>query len=79
MLLCITPVIAAAEGETDTGITADGGITSLAGLQNLADKSGDYYLANDIYVDLSTATLPLIPDTFTGTLDGNENSILFQV
>ena len=76
MLLCITPIIASAEG--DAGITADGGITSLEGLRNLADKNGNYYLANDLYVDLSSATLPLIPDTFTGNLDGRGKSILFK-
>lgn len=78
MLFCITPIIASAEGETDTGIMADGGITSLEGLRNLANKNGNYYLANDLYVDLSSATLPLIPDTFTGNLDGRGKSILFK-
>ena len=72
MLLCITPIIASAEGETENAIT------SVADLKNLANKTGDYYLANDIYVDLSTAELPLIPDTFTGSLDGRNHSILFK-
>ena len=77
MLLCITPVIAAAEGETAESTPTGTAITTLAELRGITGD-GDYYLANDIYVDLSTVTLPLIPNSFTGTLDGKDRSILFK-
>ena len=73
MLLCAIPFSVTATEET----TATGEIKTLAELQAITG-SGDYYLANDIYVDLSTVTLPLIKDGFTGTLDGKGYSILFQ-
>ena len=77
MLLCITPIIASAEGETAESTPTGTKITTLEGLRGITGN-GDYYLANDIYIDLSSVELPLISSTFTGTLDGGNNSILFQ-
>ena len=75
MLLCIAPVGAvAADTEalpSGTAINSENGLGAITG-------SGDFYLAEDIYVDLTTATLPLIADGFTGTLDGNGHSIIFK-
>lgn len=69
MLLCITPIVATAEGATE--ITNENGLSAITG-------SGDFILTEDIYVDLTTATFPLIADGFTGTLDGGNHSIIFK-
>ena len=74
MLTCITPLMSfAVEGETTPSGTAINNQNGLAAI----DGGGDFYLTEDIYVDLSTATFPLIKDTFSGTLDGRGHSVLF--
>ena len=72
MLVCMIPLVASAE-TTPSGTA----ISTLEELQSITG-TGDFYLKNDIYVDLSKLTMAIIPEGFKGNLDGNDHSILFK-
>ena len=73
MLVCMVPLVATAEETTPSGtaINNENGLSAITG-------SGDFYLTEDIYVDISNLNSALIADGFSGTLDGNGHSILFK-